>query len=129
MQVKHWEEYSEEEKKNLLCFWWRLSLNSFTLDTAYADEQFDYILEMDIDLVFATVVMLHVNRYGSGALFENIRNGQLCQLLNRTLEYRTAFSQNGRFKEMSDKVVEYLTREYGKVCQREVEGSLQDKPF
>lgn len=124
MEIKQWKEYSESEKKELLYFWWRQSLNIFILDTTYADEQFEHIVEMDVDLVFATVVMLYFGRFNSKALFDIIMGGNLCQVLNKTLVYRTSFSEGNRFDEMSAEVLGFLVDEYNKAHEKTSESEL-----
>ena len=99
-------------------------MNVFTLDTSYADEQFEHIVEMDIDLVFATVVMLYFGRFNSRALFDIIMGGNLCQVLNRTLAYRTSYSKGNRFDEMCDEVLVFLAEEYNKAHEKTLESGF-----
>lgn len=115
MDLKKWEEYSVEEKKTIIYYWWHEFRRRFPVFEEWATSSFDQIVEMDIDLVFASAVILLDNNMSGIYLYESIKRGTLAQTLNRVLEYKTAYEKTGRFTLLSIRFLKTIVEDFNRM--------------
>lgn len=117
MEIKKWQDYSASEKRTVLYYWWNEYQRRWPVYQNDANEKFDRIVDMNVDLVYATIIMLwQCNILSSGQLVSIMEQGEgpLFQVLNKALEFRTPGEKLGYFERISDEFLEELVTDFNK---------------
>lgn len=116
MEIKKWQEYDYSLKQELLYYWWNEYKRRWSVYEVELNERFGQIVDMDIDLVYAMIVMLwqsHVLSYGLIDIMKQ-GSGKLCWILNKTLEFRTSGEKSGYFERVSNEFLKELVTDFNK---------------
>ncbi|MBE6160336.1 MAG: hypothetical protein E7157_04755 [Lactobacillales bacterium] len=86
IEIKNWNEYSSEEKNILLQHWWHYyGKILYTLDEC---EQFDSLLEKDIDKIFIAAIGSFIIGLSSQPLIDSMRRNNIDELLSALPEMK-----------------------------------------
>ena len=88
MEIKKWNEYTNEEKSCLLLHWWHYY--GKLLYTFAELEQFEALVRENPDRIFHIAVMSYYFNFGSQILLESMRRKQLDGLFATIPDYENA---------------------------------------
>lgn len=80
MEQRRWEEYTVEEKKSIVIQWWYYF--GRVLVMSEETEEFERLLEMDVDLIFKSALLFEMQGYTTEPFVAAMKNNRLIELLN-----------------------------------------------